>query len=128
MERNRRRHSGKGRRHFRRGVNRSVFMDKPLTRERTFLDSFAASHNRSGMPQSSHVLSPFLARVNADKCVGCAICQDICPGGAITIDKIARVDPKRCIGCGRCVDQCPQGALTLLPMDEHFGEKAEGTL
>jgi len=60
--------------------------------------------------------SAFIAFVDSDRCVGCGICQDMCPASAISVDEIARVDPKRCIGCGNCVEECPMGALALRPL------------
>jgi 2-oxoacid:acceptor oxidoreductase delta subunit (pyruvate/2-ketoisovalerate family) len=53
--------------------------------------------------------------VDLDRCVGCGICEDVCPEGAIVVNRTARVDPWRCKGCGICVDRCPQGALSLRP-------------
>ena len=51
--------------------------------------------------------------VNSDLCVGCGICADICPSGAISLEEIAVVDSERCTGCRLCLDQCPRGALSL---------------
>ncbi len=53
--------------------------------------------------------------VDESRCIGCGICLDSCPEGAIVVDKTAHVDPRRCTGCGRCIDECPQGALSLCP-------------
>jgi ferredoxin len=60
--------------------------------------------------------TPRLApRVDADKCVACGTCEEVCPVGAISVEDIARVDPAICLGCGLCVDECTQGALSLDP-------------
>jgi ferredoxin len=56
-------------------------------------------------------------RVVAKKCVGCAICRDSCPVGAITITeekpKHARIDEKKCIRCYCCHELCPEKAVEL---------------
>ena len=57
--------------------------------------------------------SAVVAFVDAGKCTGCGICEDICPAGAISVEEIAKVDPKRCTGCGSGIAQCPSGALVL---------------
>jgi len=59
------------------------------------------------------VTSGQIAVVNTGICVGCGICQDVCPTGAIVVNGVARVDRNRCTGCGRCVAECPRGAVSL---------------
>jgi ferredoxin len=59
--------------------------------------------------------SQWKAFVDVEKCVGCGICQDVCPVGAIAVNESAWVETHVCIGCGRCVQECPQEALTLRP-------------
>jgi NAD-dependent dihydropyrimidine dehydrogenase PreA subunit len=54
------------------------------------------------------------AKVDNEKCTGCAACKDICPVEAITIvDDKAVIDEDTCIDCGQCVDECPTSAITL---------------
>lgn len=54
------------------------------------------------------------AKVENEKCTGCAACKDICPVESITIvDDVAVVDEDTCIDCGQCVDECPTSAITL---------------
>jgi ferredoxin len=54
------------------------------------------------------------ARVDVDKCLGCGICVDVCPVGAISLnDGIASVDEALCTECGACVDACPNDAISL---------------
>ena len=54
-----------------------------------------------------------VAAVDPDNCVGCGVCHDVCPTGAIAVHDIARVDQATCTGCGRCVAECPRAALRL---------------
>ena len=66
---------------------------------------------QKGTPSTSQ----WKAFVDAEKCVSCGICRDLCPVGAIVIEEFARVETQTCIGCGRCVQDCPKGAISLRP-------------
>jgi len=57
-----------------------------------------------------------VAVVDPKKCLGCGICETVCPAGAIAARKTARVNAARCTGCGMCVNECPQRAITLTPV------------
>ncbi|MFA6710081.1 MAG: 4Fe-4S binding protein [Candidatus Methanomethylophilaceae archaeon] len=50
--------------------------------------------------------------VNADDCVACGACANVCPQNAITIKDIAVIDASKCVDCGACIDECPSGAIT----------------
>ena len=73
--------------------------------------------------------------VNEDLCVGCSVCVDDCPVGAITLkdDQKAIINEDECIRCGRCHDVCPQEAVRhdseRIPQEvEANVEKAKGLL
>lgn len=57
--------------------------------------------------------------VDADKCIGCGQCQELCDCGCIAVEEgpgggLPRiVDPMLCIGCGTCAAACPFHALVL---------------
>jgi len=54
------------------------------------------------------------ARVDAEKCTGCGLCERIGHCTAITLkDKKAVVAPEHCTGCGSCADVCPSGAIGM---------------
>jgi ferredoxin len=54
------------------------------------------------------------AKVDKEKCTGCAICVDECPVEAIKlVDDKAVVDEDACTECGQCVDACPNEAIKL---------------
>ena len=73
--------------------------------------------------------------VNEDLCVGCGVCVDDCPVGAITLkdDQKAIINENECIRCGRCHDVCPQEAVRhdseRIPQEvEANTEKTKGLL
>lgn len=47
----------------------------------------------------------FLASIDADRCLQCEQCRDLCRFDAISED--FEVDPFSCEGCGVCADNCP---------------------
>ena len=57
--------------------------------------------------------------INQDKCVGCGLCVDACPFGAIVMENgKARIIDDKCTLCGACVSACNFEAIELLPMSE----------
>jgi len=51
--------------------------------------------------------------VNEDMCVGCGVCVDDCPVGAIKLKENhkAIINEDECIRCGRCHEVCPEEAV-----------------
>jgi len=51
--------------------------------------------------------------INEDLCVGCGVCVDDCPVGAITLkeNQKAVINDDACIRCGQCHEVCPQEAV-----------------
>ena len=51
--------------------------------------------------------------IDAEKCIGCGVCESQCAFGAIAVtDGVALVNDK-CTLCGTCVDNCEVGALRI---------------
>ncbi len=69
--------------------------------------------------------SGYVSQVDPDRCVGCGLCAEVCPFGAVVVeDGVAVVDEGVCMGCGVCVLRCPQEALALA-RDPARGEPLE---
>lgn len=51
----------------------------------------------------------------ADKCIGCGACVDICPERALKLESDGlSIDRERCVLCGTCAEACPSLALEML--------------
>jgi heterodisulfide reductase subunit A len=81
--------------------------------------SAAASKVLALLSQDVLLTDPSTAVVDSMKCVGCFMCQAVCPFNAIepelTRDQrtIASVNESLCKGCGLCVAACRPGAMNL---------------
>lgn len=75
----------------------------------------AASARVLGRIQQKEIaLEPVRASINADRCSGCRICNNLCPFNAILFHEdrlVSEVNPALCQGCGTCVAACPAGAI-----------------
>ena len=52
---------------------------------------------------------------DAEKCVGCGRCMEVCPHGVFDIDgkKVWIVDKDLCMECGACALNCPAKAIQV---------------
>ena len=59
------------------------------------------------------------AKIDQTKCIGCGICEEICPNEAIAIvDGVATLArDEDCEDCGVCVEFCEQEAITIEQAD-----------
>jgi heterodisulfide reductase subunit A len=54
------------------------------------------------------------AEVNTDLCIGCGLCEELCPYGAHKIENgKSKTIPALCRGCGVCAADCPRRAITM---------------
>lgn len=53
------------------------------------------------------------AVIDAERCVACGTCVELCRFHAITLEETARLLPFSCEGCGVCAEFCPEGAIRL---------------
>ena len=68
-----------------------------------------------------------VARIDADKCIGCQLCVAACHDGAHQCihpqsgTRVPRVDESECVGCNLCQIVCPvPDCITLEPVDNGF--------
>ena len=93
-------------------------------------------------PEEKTPLSPRFRALHAlrrypngeERCIGCKLCEAVCPAVAITIDIHERddgtrrttrydIDLTKCIFCGFCEEACPVDAIVETPIHEYHGEK-----
>ncbi len=93
-------------------------------------------------PEEKTPLSPRFRALHAlrrypngeERCIGCKLCEAVCPALAITIDVHERddgtrrttrydIDLVKCIFCGFCEEACPVDAIVETDIHEYHGEK-----
>ena len=85
----------------------------------------AASRAATVLSKPSIKVSPLVSQVDAEKCIGCGLCVEICPFGAIELEETedkglrAKNIVASCKGCGLCAASCPQKAIDML----HFRDQ-----
>jgi heterodisulfide reductase subunit A len=88
----------------------------------------AASRAATVLSQTAIDIAPTVSQIDTEKCIGCGLCAEVCPFGAIAMDEIegkglrARNIAASCKGCGLCAATCPQKAIDMLHFrDEQIG-------
>lgn len=59
--------------------------------------------------------APLSVFADAEKCINCGKCADVCPTGAIQKGNLCETGNAVCIRCGACVKYCPQNARVFGP-------------
>jgi heterodisulfide reductase subunit A len=75
----------------------------------------AAARVLGRIQQKEIALEPVRASIDADRCSGCRICNNLCPFNAIVFHEdrgVSEVMAALCQGCGTCVAACPAGAIS----------------
>jgi NADH-quinone oxidoreductase subunit I len=101
-----------------------------------------ARHVTVQYPDEKTPLSPRFRGLHAqrryangeERCIGCKLCEAVCPALAINIEVAERADGTRrttrydidlvkCIFCGFCEESCPVDAIVETRIFEYHGEK-----
>ena len=53
-------------------------------------------------------------RINQQKCIGCGLCEKLCPMSNISLKNGIAHSFNKCTMCYRCISKCPKQAITLL--------------
>jgi len=62
-----------------------------------------------------------IADYEREPCIGCKLCDVVCPSGAIRMEaRRPVIDEAKCIGCGRCVDRCPEDIMWMKEREEQL--------
>lgn len=90
---------------------------QPLTE---VLAQARSASGKAGIPLAKGFVEvpPIVAEVYQEKCIGCSICAELCPYGAIEMIKLekrkkAQVIKAGCKGCGICASHCPVFAIDI---------------
>jgi len=85
----------------------------------------AAGRAATVLSKPSITVSPLVSQIDAEKCIGCGLCEEVCGFGAIELEEVegkgkrAQNIPAACKGCGLCAASCPQRAIDML----HFRDQ-----
>ncbi|MCP4689016.1 MAG: 4Fe-4S dicluster domain-containing protein [Desulfobacterales bacterium] len=69
------------------------------------------------MKEFRHLPGVSSLSLNQEACVGCGVCEAVCPHGVLFIEnrKARVVDKDGCMECGACALNCPSDAVSVTP-------------
>ena len=80
----------------------------------------ASSRATTILAKDSVQVSPLVSQIDAEKCIGCGLCSEVCAFNAIELEEVegkgyrAKNISASCKGCGLCASSCPQIAIDML--------------
>lgn len=101
-------------------IQRFSLNDGPGIRSIVFLKGCPLSCLWCCNPESQRITPDVM--FDAEKCIGCGRCVEVCNHGAMGYENLNRIDRTKCVGCGECVAICPSGALTIKGEHMSIGE------
>ncbi len=75
----------------------------------------AAARIQGMITKGTVLIEPVVATIDAERCSGCRICNNLCPFNAIEFleaEGVSHINQALCKGCGTCVAACPAQAIT----------------
>jgi len=78
----------------------------------------AAAKAAIPLAKGKAAVAPIVSKVDKDICIGCGICESLCPFNAIRLFKVnkrrkAETITASCKGCGICASHCPALAISM---------------
>ena len=78
----------------------------------------AAAKAGASLAKGFVAVEPIVSVVNTDICIGCGICESLCPYNAIRMIRVgkkkkAETISASCKGCGVCASHCPTFAISM---------------
>ena len=84
---------------------------------KAILTRFRQGHRTFAYPDAPLPLPPRfrgLPLLDVSRCgVGCRVCADVCPYGAISASGPLTLDMGKCLFCGDCAAACPHDAISF---------------